>query len=141
MPVAFPSAVRTPLWEAFFAILCLLALTLCSISPRAQSGSPPRETLADELIGAMVVVPDGTRVGEVSAVSIGSGEEITEIRMTTASPLGLGNRTVILPPGSFMVLRGAVVLDLSAAEVDALPSVAGPKDGRSQLVPGWHTEA
>jgi hypothetical protein len=58
----------------------------------------------------------------VAAVSTGPGGDITEIRITTASPLGVGERTVVLPAGSYIVLRGAVVLDLSRAELDALPN-------------------
>jgi hypothetical protein len=31
-------------------------------------------------------------------------------------------RTVVLPPGSYVALRGAVVVDFSSAEFDALPT-------------------
>jgi len=37
------------------------------------------------------------------------------LRMTTDAKLGLGARTLEIPQGAFMVLRGAVVLDLPAA--------------------------
>lgn len=40
--------------------------------------------------------------------------------MTTALPLGLGERTVMVERGSFVALCGAVVLELSAQEFEAL---------------------
>ena len=75
-----------------------------------------------ELIGAKVFTANGSEVGEVAAVLIGAGDEITEMRMTTGSPLGVGPRTVVLPLGDITLLRGAVVLHLSPSEVDMLPS-------------------
>jgi hypothetical protein len=71
--------------------------------------------------GASVFIGDGHIVGEISAVSIAANGKINELRMNAPSPLGLGERTVVLPPGSYIVLRGAVVLDLSMSDVDALP--------------------
>jgi hypothetical protein len=81
-----------------------------------------RAASAADLIGVSVFSPDGTPVGTVSAVSVGADDQISEIRLTTASPLGLGERTVAIRQESFIVLDGAVVIDLSAAEVDALPT-------------------
>jgi hypothetical protein len=81
-----------------------------------------RAPSAADLIGVAVFSPDGTPVGTVSAVSVGADDQISEIRLTTASPLGLGERTVAIRQESFIVLDGAVVIDLSAAEVDALPT-------------------
>ena len=75
-----------------------------------------------ELIGAKVFAADGREVGEVMAISIGPGDEVTEIRMTTGSPLGIGPRTVVLPLPGITLLRGAVVVDLSSSEVDMLPN-------------------
>jgi len=76
---------------------------------------------AGDLIGVAVFSAEGAPVGTVSAVSVGADGQISEIRLTTASPLGLGERTVAIRQESFIVLEGAVVIDLSAAEVDALP--------------------
>jgi hypothetical protein len=75
-----------------------------------------------ELIGVAAFSAEGTEVGTVSAVTVGADGQVSEIRLTTSSPLGLGARTVAIPQGSFTALDGAVVLDLSAAEVDALPA-------------------
>jgi PRC-barrel domain len=94
--------------------------------------------IQDELIGASVYAAGGIEVGEVSAVTVGEDGQIAEIRVTTAYPLGFGQRTVVLQRGSFLALRGAVVLDISAEEFGALPGTAalrgtlaqGPADGR-----------
>jgi hypothetical protein len=90
-------------------------------SALAQPTAPPN--VAEDLIGGTVYAAGGTEVGKVAAVTTGTEGRVTELRITTASPLGFGQRTAILPRDSFMLLRGAVVLDLSPAEVDALPSV------------------
>ena len=66
--------------------------------------------------------PRAREVGTVSAVTVGQDGHITEIRLTTSSRLGLGERTVAVRQDSFIALDGAVVLDLSAEEVDALPA-------------------
>ena len=104
------------------AIAVLLGLAAAPLV-HAQEGAmaPPQP---EELIGARAFTANGTDVGEIAAITVTPGGEIGEVRMTTASPLGLGQRTVILPLGSIIVLRGAIVLDLSPSEVDALPSAS-----------------
>ncbi len=80
-----------------------------------------RELPAEALIGASVYSAEGSEVGTVAAVTVGQDGHINEIRFTTSSRLGLGARTVAVRHDSFVALEGAVVLDLSAEEVDALP--------------------
>jgi sporulation protein YlmC with PRC-barrel domain len=80
-----------------------------------------QESPAEALIGVSVFAAEGTEVGTVSAVTVGQDGQISEIRFTTASRLGLGERTVTVRQDSFIALNGAVVLDLSAEEVDTLP--------------------
>ena len=80
-----------------------------------------QESPAEELIGASVYSAEGTEVGTVAAVTVGQDGHINEIRFTTSSRLGLGERTVTVRQDSFIALRGAIVLDMSAEEVDALP--------------------
>jgi hypothetical protein len=46
--------------------------------------------------------------------------------MRTTRHLGLGTRTVHVPEGTFVVLRGVVSLEMSADAVYALPEVIGP---------------
>jgi PRC-barrel domain len=90
----------------------------------ALAQSPGARGDPAELIGVAAFSAEGTEVGTVSAVTVDADGHITEIRLTTSSPLGLGTRTVAVPQGSFTALDGAVVLDLSSAEVDALPAPA-----------------
>lgn len=84
-------------------------------TPNGQA--PP----AEALIGASVYSAEGSEVGTVAAVTVGQDGHINEIRFTTSSRLGIDVRTVAVKQDSFIALEGAVVLDLSAEEVDALP--------------------
>jgi hypothetical protein len=85
-----------------------------------------REDPALALIGAAAFSAEGTEVGTVSAVTVAADGQTSEIRLTTANPRGLGERVVTIGQGRFIALDGAVVLDMSAAEVDALPTEKGP---------------
>jgi hypothetical protein len=76
---------------------------------------------AEALIGASVYSVEGSEVGTVAAVTVAQDGHINEIRFTTPSRLGIGERTVAVRQDRFIALQGAVVLDLSAEEVDALP--------------------
>ena len=92
--------------------LCFMAL--------AQEPAEPGSEPAAGLVGVSVFAKEGTEVGEVSAVTVGVDGQIQEVRVTTALPLGLGQRTVIVERGSFMALCGAVMLELSTQEFDSL---------------------
>ena len=72
-------------------------------------------------VGANVLASDRTKVGTVSGISRRLSGHIERIRMTTASPLGLGARTIIIRDTTFSVENGTVVLNLSVAQVEALP--------------------
>jgi sporulation protein YlmC with PRC-barrel domain len=103
---------------------------LCPTVGHAQVPMPGSIALAEaeiaaELIGAPVFAADGPQVGEVADVETDEDGQPIRIRMTAGAILGLGARTVELPPKSFTVLRGAVVIDLPAEVVQALPSLAG----------------
>ena len=76
---------------------------------------PPSENFSSLAI-------DGTAVGEVAAITMRADGDFAEIRIAVESPLGIGKRIVIIPPTSFMIRRGAVVLDLSPTDVEALPT-------------------
>jgi hypothetical protein len=58
----------------------------------------------------------------VSDVSIGAEGRIDKIRVRTPSPLGLGGRIVEIPVPAFTILHGAVLLELTAEEVNEFPS-------------------
>lgn len=72
-------------------------------------------------VGASVLASDRTNVGTVSGISRRLSGHIERIRVTTASPLGLGARTIIIRDTAFSVENGTVVLSLSVAQVEALP--------------------
>jgi hypothetical protein len=76
------------------------------------------------LIGAPVMYPDGTQLGEVADILFDEEGLPAKLRMRVGAPLGLGQRTVELPKGSFMLLRGAVVVDLPVEAVRSLPDAA-----------------
>jgi hypothetical protein len=106
---------------------CLLALTLMATSEAPAQSLNPRlgEEDASELIGGPVLSADGEEVGEVAAVTLEPDGEVSEIRIATGALLGLGEVTVVLPQGSYITLRGALVLRLSAAQVRQLPRRVG----------------
>jgi PRC-barrel domain len=93
----------------------------------AQSPQPPQQETAPaaQLIGASVFSSDGAEIGVVSAVSVADDGLITQIRVTIALPLGLGERTVPVEQGHFVPLGRGVMLDLSVEELEALPVPAG----------------
>jgi hypothetical protein len=55
---------------------------------------------------------EGIEVGEVSSVTMNKDGQVSEIRMNLEQSLGIGEKTVILPQGHYLVLRGTVVLQL-----------------------------
>ena len=73
------------------------------------------------LIG-MPVFAGGDEVGVVAEVLMGQEGRVDTIHVRTASPLGFGERLVEIPVPAFTVLRGAIVLDLTAEDVDNLPA-------------------
>jgi hypothetical protein len=104
------------------AIIAGLLMGFCGFLAFAESGTGQREVEPAALIGIAAYSVDGQEVGTVSAVTVESSGEIREIRLTTPSPMGLGERTVTISQGGFVVLDGAVVLDLLAVEINALPA-------------------
>jgi sporulation protein YlmC with PRC-barrel domain len=94
---------------AFLCVVCLAP---------AQAMTP--EQMLKELIGAPVYASDGHEVGEVVDASLNGDGQVDAIRFKTGILLGLGERVLALPKGNFMVLRGAVVLDVPAEVVETL---------------------
>jgi hypothetical protein len=106
----------------------LTALTVIALagSSAAQGQAPGKidlevaELQAGHLIG-WPVIAGGDEVGVISDVSIAPDGKIDKIRVRTGFRLGFGERMVEIPTPAFTVLRDAVVLDLTAEEVDAFP--------------------
>jgi sporulation protein YlmC with PRC-barrel domain len=80
--------------------------------------------MAGELLGAPVFAADGPQVGEVADLQVDEDGQFTRLRVKMGALLGIGTRTIEIPVGSFIVLRGAVVLDLPAESVQSLPELA-----------------
>ena len=81
-----------------------------------------------DLIGAPVFATDGSEVGEVADIFFNEENEATGLKMKTAAHLGLGTRIIEVPKGAFVVLRGAVVLEMPAGAVQTLPDLNEPSD-------------
>jgi hypothetical protein len=81
-----------------------------------------------DLIGAPVFATDGSAVGEVADIFFNEENEPAGLKMKAAAHLGLGTRIINVPKGAFIVLRGAVVLEMPADAVPALPELSEPSD-------------
>ena len=119
----------------FVTTLTMIVFMCCGAAQTQASGKVDIEAAewqAAQLMGAPVFAGD-TEIGVVSDVSIQEDGRIDRIRVRTASPLGLGERVVEIPESAFSVLRGTVVLELTAEDVDHFPTAPvkgnnGPED-------------
>jgi hypothetical protein len=87
-------------------------------------------------VGGRAFAADGTEVSSVSGLSRATDGRIERIRVSTFSPLGIGQRNVIIRPSAFRVEGTAVRLTLSVAQVDALPT-AMVTDGAAGFMGGF----
>jgi hypothetical protein len=110
-------------------VLTIVALTVAAPA-YAQPGKMDLEAaeMVAELIGAPVLAKDGEEVGVVADVSFDADLQPLRLRMTTGKFLGLGARTIEVPKGTFMPVRGAVLLNVSAEAVAAFAELAEPND-------------
>jgi hypothetical protein len=116
------------------AILVSGLLAVASIG-YAQDSDPGKidleaSELAAEIIGAPVSDPRGTQIGEVADVSFDEDGQPDRLRVRISALLGFGERTVEVPRGTYMLLRGHAVLELSADALRALPDVGDEIDER-----------
>jgi hypothetical protein len=88
------------------------------------------QAIHTEMLGAPVFAADGVLIGHVDDISYDEEDQPKRIRMTSASALGLGSRLVEIPAGLFIVLRGAVVVDLPAEAMQALPELVEQEQER-----------
>jgi sporulation protein YlmC with PRC-barrel domain len=111
-----------------------LAMSIAVSVPTTTWADPPSKIeieaaeMTADLIGAPVFSTDGSAVGEVADVLFNEENEPTGLKMKAAAHLGLGTRIISVPKGAFIVLRGAVVLQMPADAVPALPDLSEPRD-------------
>jgi sporulation protein YlmC with PRC-barrel domain len=115
----------TPLLKVFIAALFL---SIAVIGHSAEPGKVDLEAaeMVAELIGAPVLAKDGTEVGQVADISFDDELQPHRLRMTTDAVLGLGVRTLEIPKGTFMPVRGAVILNVPAEAISAFAELAEP---------------
>jgi sporulation protein YlmC with PRC-barrel domain len=116
-----------------YACCALIAAIFLALAPPARAQMPGKVDLeaaeaAAELLGAPVFAADGPQVGEVADLQVDEEGMFARLRMKTGALLGIGTRTIEIPAGTFIVLRGAVVLDLPAETVQSLPELADVVD-------------
>jgi sporulation protein YlmC with PRC-barrel domain len=103
-------------------------LSVAAVAHAEEPGKVDLEAaeMVAELIGAPVLSKDGTEVGQVADISFDDELQPQRLRMTTAAVLGFGARTLEIPKGTFMPVRGAVILDVPAEAISAFAELAEP---------------
>ena len=120
----------SPIKALFVAVIVALA------APCAAQGRDPGKVeleareLSAEIIGARVSDSSGVEVGEVADISFDEDGRPDRLRVRASSILGFGERTVEVPRGAYMLLRGHVVLEISADDLRALPEVSDDFDDK-----------
>ena len=105
-----------------------VALSFFSLCSAVIAASLQASEDAAQLIGAPVIAADGEKVGEVADILLDEYDVPTWLRISMPAPLGFGARIVQIPPETYMMRDGAVVvLDLAAADIERLPDVAEPE--------------
>ena len=109
-------------------LFAALFLSIAAIGHAEEPGKVDLEaaTMAAELIGAPVLANDGTEVGSVADISFDDELQPRRLRMTTGAALGFGARTLEIPKGAFMPVRGAVILHVPAEAISAFSELAEP---------------
>jgi sporulation protein YlmC with PRC-barrel domain len=109
-------------------LLVALFLSAAVVGRAEEPGKVDLEAaeMVAELIGAPVLANDGTEVGEVADILFDDELQPQRLRMTTAAILGFGVRTLEIPKGAFMPVRGAVMLRVPAEAVSAFSELAEP---------------
>ena len=110
----------------------LIAVASAGYAQEQDTGKIDLEAteLAAEIIGAPVSDPMGREIGEVADVSFDEDGQPDRLRVRISAPLGFGQRTVEVSRGTYILLRGRVILELSADDLRALPEVGDEIDER-----------
>ena len=91
--------------------------------PAVKPSEAPATTPEKDLVGLDVFSSDGTRVGDVRAVSTGPSGDVVALHIKTGGFLGFGGRIVAVPQGRFTRAGRSVRLDLDSGQVSELPEV------------------
>jgi sporulation protein YlmC with PRC-barrel domain len=102
-------------------IASMIALALPAYAQAPGKIDLEAAELAMELIGGPVYASDGGVVGTVTDLALDESGRPLAMRMETARQLGFGTRIVQIPHEWFMILRGAVVLDIPADAMEFVP--------------------
>lgn len=108
----------------------ILLLTVAATSHAEEPGKIDLEAaqMVAELIGAPVLAKDGVEVGQVAEILYDADLQPKRLRMTTDAALGFGVRTLEIPKGTFMPVRGAIILDVPAEAISAFAELAEPPE-------------
>ena len=120
--------------------LTALVLMAAAASLRAICGPPSAHDIpgkvdleATEYIAMMrgwPVVADGEEIGAVTYLLIDFDGEVVGVRARVRAHLGLGERVVDIPSALLSLTRHAVVLHLSAQELDDAPPAGNVVEDR-----------
>jgi sporulation protein YlmC with PRC-barrel domain len=121
-----------------FLVLALGASPVCQAQAPGEAAGQAAGKVEDhdaagihtEMLGAPVYAADGVLIGQVNDIAYDEEDQPKRIRMTSASVLGIGTRTLEIPAGLFTVVRGAVVVDLPAEAVQTLPELVEQEEER-----------
>jgi hypothetical protein len=107
----------------------LKGIVFSSLIAVASAGyAHAQDLVSAKIIGAPVSDPRGTEIGEVADVSFDDNGRPDRLRVRISPPLGFGQRTAEISRGTYMLLRGRVLLELSADDLRALPDVGDEID-------------
>jgi hypothetical protein len=91
-------------------------------APAVKPSEAPAASPGPSLVGLDVFSSDGTRIGEVRAMSTGpSGSP--ELHVRTGGFLGFGGRIVAIPEGRYARAGQSIRLDLDSTQVSDLPAI------------------
>jgi len=104
------------------AMVRKLLFTAVAVLMLASEGLAQEVRTAPQIVDLPVFAADGIKIGRVADVSMVDGR-IDQIRISTGSTMGFGERIVTIPQPAFTI-RGDMVMipDLSSEDVAALPS-------------------
>jgi PRC-barrel domain len=108
----------------------VLTASPCVAQQSDDNASVETQELTLEIIGARVSDFQGAEIGEVADICFDEEGQPDRLRVRASASLGFGERTVEISRGAYMLLRGHVVLDISADDIRTLPDVSDEFDDK-----------